>query len=26
MLAGEVADEVDPVQFAPHAFLKWDMI
>jgi len=26
MLAGEVVDEVDPVQFAPYAFLKWDMV
>jgi acetoacetate decarboxylase len=25
MKSGEVVAEVDPMEFAPHAFLKWDM-
>ncbi len=25
MLPGEIVAEVDPIQFAPHAFLKWDL-
>lgn len=26
MVAAKVVDEVDPMEFAPYAFLKWDMI
>jgi len=25
MLGGRVVAEVDPIRFAPYAFLKWDM-
>ncbi len=25
MLGGEVVAEVDPMSFAPYAFIKWDM-
>jgi acetoacetate decarboxylase len=25
MLAGKVVGEIDPIRFAPYAFLKWDM-
>ena len=25
MLGGKVVAEVDPMAFAPYAFLKWDM-
>lgn len=25
MLPGKIVAEVDPIQFAPHAFLKWDL-
>jgi len=25
MLGGEVLAEVDPLQFAPYGFLKWDI-